>query len=287
MDELTAVLKARDLVQRVKSNSIPVQLELYLSALGCELKVDQNLSRDEPGYSFTHQDRHYIVVNGKDSPERRRFTVLHEIAHISLGLPSEHVGSPPWSYARRSQNEMHCDAFAAELLLPYQVFQPLVNSATIGFKALDDLAGKFEASVTATGSRFAAAIKILCAFVISEAGKIKYASRSKALREVGAWIPPGTIVPPGSLSATVRGGPAIHDANEVAADIWFSDWFRGGILLEEARHLGRFDQTLTLLWFEDEEVLPKTGANSDDQDEEMGLKELDGVLPWPGKRRRR
>jgi len=40
-------------------------------------------------------------------------------------------------------------------------------------------------------------------------------------------------------------------------------------LLEEARHLDRFDQTLTLLWFEDEEVPgPKPGTGRDWEIEE-------------------
>lgn len=286
MDEFTVVLKARDLVQRVNSNSIPVQVELYLQTVGCKLKVNNDLESDEPGYSFTHQGTHYIAANGKDSPERQRFTILHEIAHIELGLPSEHAGSPSWSYAKRSQNEIYCDVFASELLLPHRQFKPFVDDAVIGFAALDEIADKFEASVTATGSRFALASNVPCAFVLAEGGKIKYTSRSKTLREGGAWVAPGTALPSRSLAATVRKDNRVVDAREVAADIWFSDWKRGGNLLEESRHLGRFDQTLSLLWFEDEE-LPHDNSTDNDNDEDMGLKELDGQLPWPGKRRRR
>lgn len=73
-----------------------------------------------------------------------------------------------------------------------------------------------------------------------------------------------------------------------AEEIWFSDWKRGGVLLEEARHLAQWDRTLTLLWFEDEE-LPASGQTdiADSDDDEPLLRELDGVLPWPGKKRRK
>ncbi len=62
--------------------------------------------------------------------------------------------------------------------------------------------------------------------------------------------------------------------------------------MEEARHFEKWDQTLTLLWFEDEEVPPpKRGTGRDpeiEEDEDVLLKELDGALSWPtGKRRRR
>ncbi len=68
--------------------------------------------------------------------------------------------------------------------------------------------------------------------------------------------------------------------------MWLSDWDRSGMLLEEARHLKQWDQTLTLLWFEDEEIVP-VKRETREEPEELGLKELDGVLPWPGKKRRK
>lgn len=274
-------------MQRVNSKSIPVPLEPYLDALRCELRV-QDLGSGESGYSFPSGDKHFVVVNGKESPERRRFTAFHEMAHIELRLPSEHKHQSSVGFIRRSPNEISCDVFAAELLLPYWAFNPLVDKAEIGFATIDDLAGKFEASTTATGSRFAAANKAPCAFVLSEAGKVKYAERSKSLRDVRAWISPGSPLPISSLSARRRGGEVVHRPEEVAADVWFNDWSRGGVLLEEVRHLSAYDQMLTLLWFEDEEI-PRETANdnaSDDEDYEL-LRPLDGKLSFPGKRRRR
>ncbi len=98
-------------------------------------------------------------------------------------------------------------------------------------------------------------------------------------------------MPQGSLSAKLRGAVACDSPAEIEADEWFQHWERGGTLLEEARHLDRFDQTLTLLWFEDEEVPPPkrgTGRDSEIEEDEDGLlQELDGVLRWPGKKKRR
>lgn len=284
MDEFTVILKARELVQRVKVSSIPVPVDLYLQAFSCKLKLDNTLRPGQSGCSFEHKGKRYIVVNDKESDERQRFTICHEVAHIDLGLPADH-DAPPWSYAKRPQNEIFCDIYATELLLPYQLFRPLACKAEIGFAAVDDLADKFEASVTSTGSRFAAEFDLPCTFVLSENGKVKYASRSKPLREMNAWIRPGTPLPATSASAAARNGDSSRDAKEIAADVWFSDWRKGGLLLEEARHLSKFDQTLTLLWF-DEGDEPREQEVHDDEDDGL-LKELDGNLPWPGKKRRR
>jgi hypothetical protein len=280
------VLRARAVVNKVNPSAIPVLVEAYAAHAGAVIRYEDDLGPDEPGWSFECDGKHYICVNGNDEDDRQRFTVCHEIAHIELGIPSDHKGLPWWSYAKRSPAEICCDVFAAELLLPPRLFKPLADKAEIGFAAIDLLAKRFVASCTATGSRFATVISVPCAFVISEEGKVRYASRSTPLREANAWIAPRSDLPLGSVSRRVRAGETVAGADEVAADIWFSDWRHGGVLVEEARHLSGWDQTLTLLWFEDEE-LPPPERGTREEGEELGLRELDGIPPWPGKKRRR
>jgi len=291
MDEFSVVMEARKLVRMVNPTAIPAPVEAYVERVGAVLNIDMSLGENEPGWSFENKGKKYICVNGKDSPERRRFTICHELAHLVLGLPSEHQEVPSSSYVKRVQSEIFCDIFAAELLLPFGLFKPLADKAEIGLASIDALAGRFNVSFMASGSRFAAVVKAPCAFVFSEKGKVRYGVRSTALRDAGAWIAPRIEMPQGSPSARLRGGEAFDGPAEIEADEWFQHWERGGALLEEARHLERFDQTLTLLWFEDEEVPPpKHGTGRDweiEEDEDVLLKELDGVLPWPGKKRRR
>ena len=287
MDEFSVILRARNFVREAGSPELPPSVKDYAKHIGGVIRRDPDLPDDEPGYSFGSDGKHFICVNENDSEERRRFTACHEIAHIVLGLPSEHSSMPWWSYARRPKNEVLCDVFAAELLLPKQLFEPLVRDQQIGFTAIDELARCFVASTTATGSRYATVMDAPCAFVLSEKGLMRYASRSNTLREAGGWIPPRLDVPRETLSAGLRTGDTQTGPEEVAADIWFSDWRRGGVLLEEARYLKSWDQTLTLLWFEDEEVPSLPRDTFEAKDEEPLLPELDGILPWPGKRRRR
>jgi hypothetical protein len=287
VDELSVVLKARELINKVGPSAIPVPIEPYLEQLGAVLRVDDDLGANEAGYTVEIKGKHYIRINGNDSEERQRFTACHEAAHIALGLPSEHVELPWWSYAKRSPNEIFCDVFAAELLLPYKLFKPLVDKTNIGLTAVDDLAGRFVASNMATGSRFATLASAPGAFVLSEQGKVRYASRSTSLRQANAWIPPRTALPQGSLSARLRAGGPSNGPEEVEADVWFNNWERGGTLLEDARHLTLWDQTVALLWFEDEEVPAPERDRQRRQEKESGLAELDGVLPWPGKKRRK
>jgi hypothetical protein len=287
LDEFTVVMRARELINKVSPTTIPVPVQAYVEHVGAVLRVRQDLDANEPGFSFENNGEHFVCVNGNDSDERRRFTACHEVAHIALELPSDHKELPWWSYAKRPLNEIFCDVFAAELLLPYKLFKPLVDKVDISLAAVDELAKRFGASNMATGSRFATLVRAPCAFVLSEHGKVRYASRSTALRDAKVWIPPRMTLPRGSLSERLRAGGTCNGPEETEATVWFADWDRGGVLLEDARQLTQWDQTMALLWFEDEEVpLPKEESRWREKDE-FGLAELDGNLSWPGKKRRR
>ena len=286
MDEKDAEFRARALIAETNPAALPVNVEDYAKKIGAVIKWDATMGPGESGSSFVNTGKRYICVNANESLERQRFTICHEIAHAVLGLPSEHDSVPSSRFVKRAPNEMLCDLFAAELLLPVQLFRPLVVKAECSILAIDELAHLGEASFPATGSRFAAFAPYPCAFVFSQRGLVRYGSRSTPLREAKAWVPPKTAIPEGSMSARLRSGEVVEGPMEVEADAWFSDWNRGGTLLEDARHYKQWDQTLTLLWFEDEE-LPQTRPGTREQEEETGLAELSGVLPWPGSKKRK
>ena len=287
LDELSVVLKAREFLNRVNPKSFPIDVDPFLEEANAVVQLQDELSDDEPGWSFASDGRYYICVNENDKLERRRFTILHELAHIILGLPSDH-GTPGWSYAKKSMNEILCDVFASELLFPYKLYKPLVDRSDFSFTAIEHLAGRFEGSLSAAGSRYAAVAAGVCAFVFAEKGVVRYASRSPAMRSANLWITPKMALPQDSAAARLRAGGAVSESEEVDPELWISNWDRDGVLLEEARHYARRDQTFSLLWFEEGEITePKMQDRHAREAEKYGLAELDGVLPWPGKNRRR
>ena len=91
-----------------------------------------------------------------------------------------------------------------------------------------------------------------------------------------------------NLASIAAGGPggSIDGSIEISAELWIDDPKRGDdYLLEEARLLPEWDQVLSLLWFEED--LEGSDDIGDDREDDGGLKELDGMLPWPSKKRRR
>jgi Zn-dependent peptidase ImmA (M78 family) len=287
IDEFAAVLRAREFIQQAAIDSIPIDLDRYLDVIRARCKIVDDLDDEEAGQTTVIAGRHCIFVNGRHSPERQRFTVLHEVGHIVLGLPSGHepkIGMQAlYSYAVRPKEEILCDVFAAECLLPADFFKPDLDQSSVGFDSVAYLAARYQASLTSTGSRFAFLHDEPCAFVLIESGRVRYVSSSKLMREWGCWISIGIEVPPGSVAQQLLDGQIIDGPAEVEASLWLEKQRRGGpVLLEEARLLDRWNQALSLLWFE-----PGDDSEDTEEEDEPALEELDGILPWPSKKRRR
>jgi hypothetical protein len=294
MEEFTVILKARKFAKDAGVNSVPVNIEKLAVAANAKIKVCDDLDDEESGQTFSLGGKNIIAVNGNHREERQRFTVLHEIAHIVLELPSQHHGgsittSDLISYRRRPKEEVLCDVFAAECLLPYDLFKKDVDGLDVSLDAVKGLAENYKASVTSTGSRFAVNCDAPCAFVLMEKGKIRYVSSSKYLRELKAWIDIGNPVPQGSVAHRLKeDGSNTQDYAEIATDVWFNNGVKNyDFVAEEAMLLREWDQCLSLIWV-DEDLKPAGQSRGYAmEDDDPLLEELDGILPWPSKSRRK
>jgi IrrE N-terminal-like domain len=286
VDELDIAMKAREFIRLCGPSALPVSVDAYAAQINGVVVAD-TLGENEDAWSFRDSDGKYrICVNCTQNARRQRFSVCHEVAHVVLEIGPDHA-IPSWSYARRPPGEIACDVFAAELLLPYKLFKPRVDAADMEFASISGLADEFDSSLISTGSRFATFSREICAFVVSEGGKVRYSARSARLREAKGWIKPGSSLPSDSYSSRVRGGERPSRPEEAEPEQWFEGWDRAGSLFEDTRHLGQWDQTLTLLWFDDEELAPRPPEQKQWDEDDYRLRELDGVLPWPGGRKRR
>lgn len=290
--EFQTILKARKFVRDAGITAAPVDLERLAAATSAKIKIVHDLSDDESGQTTQIKGKHIIIVNGNHREERQRFTVLHELAHIVLELASQHHGPKLTTdtlmrYGRRPPEEMLCDVFAAECLLPYDLFSKDVGDVDISMAAVKELAEKYKASLTTTGSRFAVSANEPCAFVLSEGGQTRYVSRSKFLNELKGWIDFNIPLPQGSVTyRLMQNGSKTEDFDELASDVWFNGGIKNRPLLaEESVLLREWNQCLSLIWFDDSLKPVYERCDEEDEDEPL-LKELDGTLSWPSKRHR-
>ncbi len=289
MNEEDVRQRARAFVAQVDVSGIRNDLAPYAAAANAKLNSDE-LEEGESGYTITKPNgKHVITVNSLETEERQRFTVCHEIAHIVLALESSHEEVPSWSYAKRHPNEISCDIFAAELLMPYQQWLSQVPNEEPSLDLIQRMASLFGTSFPAAASRFASLSDMPCAFVTMERGMVRYAARSTSLRQAGAWISAKSQIPIGSVAHILRTeGASATRFDGVAQDVWFENWEKGLDLSELSRHYAGTDTTTSLLWF-DAEDLPEVEVNRFGAKvvDDGGLAELTGHLSWPSKSRRR
>lgn len=289
MDEASVVLRARQMSRHLTAAQVQLPLTEFVKALNhvpdnIAVRLDEQMEAGQAGHTVKIAGKHCIIINANDPVERQRFTLCHELAHIVLGLATEHdEDSGP--LRGRSPNEILCDVFAAELLLPAHLARPVVEESELEFASIERLARTFGASLSAAASRFASLCDRPCASVLIQNGIVRYGSRSRALQELRAFVRPRQRVSELSMAGRLIRSEVIEGPLEVSADEWFDDWSRGGTVLEDAKHFPRWNQTLALLWFEDEDG-PSAEADNEEGDEEQLLRPLDGILPWPGRRRR-
>lgn len=81
-----------------------------VEALGALVMQDGSMSVDDMrGFASLHSTWPAIVVNSKDDPRARAFTIVHELGHLALAANGASVGP---------NTELWCNEFAGEVLMP-------------------------------------------------------------------------------------------------------------------------------------------------------------------------
>ena len=116
---------ARALFRFIDLEKAPVQIESILNALAIEMIEDDFIGLD--GIAFKRPEYKLIIVNRSLTPERKRFTIAHELGHIRM----PHRGGYQLCYpGKNALMERSADRFAAELLMP----EPLVKKLWARFQ---------------------------------------------------------------------------------------------------------------------------------------------------------
>lgn len=76
------------------------------------------------GFALVNDKAPYIFVNSDDSKNAQLFTLIHETAHIMLGVSAGHAGD---ENGNQDVHERYCDMMAAEFLVPAEVLRAIWN----------------------------------------------------------------------------------------------------------------------------------------------------------------
>lgn len=141
---------------------VPIQnINDVVIALGGRVEESIDIDNMSDG-SIRKQDNGFIVyVSPFQSPERRKFTIAHELGHLFLHMGYK-INSELWNkqenatYYRAGDSLMEYQAneFAAALLMPKKSYKEIMDQYTIGNKVeTDKIASYFGVSISAASNR--------------------------------------------------------------------------------------------------------------------------------------
>ena len=137
MAQGVAVSKAKETLDRVGSD-VPIDVEAAARACGVTV-LHQDLEDSVSGMLVIKDEHGVIGVNQNHHPNRRRFTIGHELGHYILHRRKAKVfvdASPVFYRDKISADgtetqEVDANAFAAELLMPENVVREYVGNQLV------------------------------------------------------------------------------------------------------------------------------------------------------------
>jgi hypothetical protein len=145
--------RVRELLTLAGQSYPPVDLIKVAYVQGIKTVRNGNL-RSSLGVLRDGPDGFTVTLSSRD-PAKSRFTLAHEIAHTLL-LHSKHssvVLGERKAKMPHQKLERLCDAIAAEILLPYDMFSEAVDEEALGIETILRLCGRFDASLQSTARR--------------------------------------------------------------------------------------------------------------------------------------
>lgn len=248
---------AEQLVQ-IRGIKKPEDIDPEAIALTLGAKVKERLLTGSEARIIGKNDTAIITINSKGNLERKRFSLGHEIGHwqlhrgMNFSCLHEDIGNPS---DKTKQKEREADRFSANLLMPWFLFKPIAQSfAHADFKAISDLARRFQISFVATAIRFVESNVIPAMIVCHDKQKRQWFKRSKDIPE--RWFPQDTVDHDSFAFDILYGGSERNTRQQkVSAASWFDRTEAADYEIFEQSTPYIDGQVITLLEFFEEGML--------------------------------
>jgi len=201
-----------------------------------------------------------IFYNGRARPERRRFTIAHELGHFILHRSTQtrfncDKDSVYAGHETLRLIEREADEFASNLLMPGDLMRAWISHQRIDLHILSAIAKRFQVSFEALCIRFIKFTPQRAILVYWDNGFVKYEWRSSSAIKTRARIrrTDDPSEPPPETLAADADVEQEWDGAEMSAAIWCAEEAAHMKLREFKHSYGARDRVLTLLLLEDAE----------------------------------
>ena len=201
-------------------------------------------------------DEAIITVNANSTYRRKRFSIAHELGHWHHHR-GKCLACRVEEYRPRDalSPERTADGYAADLLMPYYLFQPLARQQSkLTFKAVTALADTFNASKPAAAIRLVESDHSSALLVCHGPRGRKWFTRAPSVPQV--WFPQDALDADSYAFGVQFGGkPDDPMPRKIGAEAWFDRRGADRFELHEQTIRTGPDETLTLLLISDSRML--------------------------------
>lgn len=234
----------------------PQDIDLYYIAERCGARVREASLSGCDARIIGLSGNAIIKVSNTLQPARKRFSVGHEIGHWvkQHGKDSAFRCEPAKGFQKWLRDgfdlEKQADQFAAQLLMPESMFQPLITDEELDFQTVRELKKIFETSLSATAIRTIELSPSPALLVVTEGQRRKWFVPGPELSE--DFFP--TEYPRHqSLAMRAMKGESFQESEIVPASCWFD--IPEAEDYEIVEDVVSFeDTTMSILWWHDEEA---------------------------------
>lgn len=212
---------------RVKDIALEVTKTKFADPIGCVIPhgiagIDGMLSK--------RQKKNDWCISYDDSvtvPGRINFTIAHELGHYLLhrkqrdAFQCGQVQMLDYDSLESRRIESQANTFASYLLMPRNDFETQIAGHKLSFDLLGHCADRYQTSLTATALRWLEFTAEAAMLVVADHDEfICWSYCSQSAKRIGAYIPPGEIVP-SSVLEHMRSNPQnLRESRRVAPGVW-------------------------------------------------------------------
>jgi len=205
-------------------NEIPIEDLIY--GEGCVF--DEKSMKGADGRIIFGKKNAIITVNSDiRNKNKRRFVIAHEIGHLKLHrnlarfFNCDEKAFLEWH--KVGSHESEANEFAAELLMPTELFRAQALTAKFSLNHILNLSKTFNTSITSTAIRYTDLGNYPVALIYSQNGKIKWYSRNKGF--ICQFFKVKEDVPKNSVASTFfKTGDVPEKPTLVLPLVWFKDF---------------------------------------------------------------
>jgi hypothetical protein len=198
-----------------------------------------------------------VITIGEDcSHRRKRFSLAHEIVHWTHHKGQTLVCRVEESRPQeRISPERIANNYAADLLMPRYLFAPIARSySKLNFKTIDDIAGIFHTSRSATAIRLVEGSHSPAVLVCHGSAGRKWFARGADVPS--RWFPKNDLDADSFAFGVLHAGkPDDTMPRKIGADAWFDRWDAEKYIVHEQTIRTATDEVLTLILITEPDML--------------------------------